>query len=277
MSEYRLISLGAASLAGIGSFLLLMGLGLIVLAVWEKVRELRVPRRVRLLISMYQQQGVSYRGEIPDDVLYGLPPIPWNSVAVVVMAFGGLLGILVMGFTLGMVGLGLGGGVILLRRLLLGQGKERLQRSVRDFADDLRVAVDLWGSLGLALNFLAEFVERQRRRDAVALVLRRYPSQRTQDMSPDEVVRRMARDLRSPEMEHMARQLEAALESGLPLQEALARISSTLSDRIQANVLTRLEAAPNTYIIPMGITMFGPLLILILYPLTVRILSVLQF
>ncbi len=87
----------------------------------------------------------------------------------------------------------------------------------------------------------------------------------------DQVLTQMATDLRSPEMAEVAAQVRLALAGGMNLAEALDTVADTLTELIAAAVNVRLQAAPNTYIMPMVVFIFGPLLILMLYPVALRV------
>jgi pilus assembly protein TadC len=159
----------------------------------------------------------------------------------------------------------------LVRGMLRREGQARLRLRIRDFVDDLREAVAIHGSLGKALDALV--ATQGERTDALALVLARRARSRSAQLSADQVLDGMAADLKSPDMHEVAAQVRLALAGGMDLADALAAVTDTLSEVIAAEVNVRLQAAPNTYILPMVLFMFGPLLILMLYPVALRVVA----
>jgi pilus assembly protein TadC len=131
--------------------------------------------------------------------------------------------------------------------------------------------VAIHGSLGKALDALV--ATQDERTDAIALALARRARSRSAQLSADQVLEHMATDLKSPDMREVAAQVRLALAGGMDLAEALSAVADTLSEAIAAEVNVRLQAAPNTYVLPMVLFMFGPLLILMLYPVALRVVA----
>ncbi len=259
-----------AGLAALGAWLVVFALGCQSLDLWRRVRALRLSRIARL-IRVYE--GGAAR--LPDHVLYGYPDLPWDALGYVLagLLFAGLL------LTAGWPTAAVAGFALrlphLVRRTLRKDGQARLKLLVRDFVDDLREAYAIYGSLGRALAALAEAAEAGRRSDAVAVALRARARTRTTELGADEILGQMARDLKSDAMQEAADQVRLGLAAGMDLGVALAAVADNLSEVIAAEVNIRLQAAPNTYLMPMVICMFGPLLALMLYPLALRIMALL--
>jgi hypothetical protein len=262
----QVLTLGVAGLAGTGAWLILYVLGQTVVSLLDRVR---LYQRSRLgLQVMHVQTGIA---PLPEHLLYGYPDISWRAAGIGLAAVGCLALLPVLGFPGALVAVVLERAPYLVRGQLQREGQARLRLRLRDFVDDLREAVAIHGSLGKALDALV--AAQGERRDALALVLARRSASRSAQLSADQVLDGMAADLKSPDMREVAAQVRLALAGGMDLAEALAAVADTLSEVIAAEVNVRLQAAPNTYILPMVLFMFGPLLILMLYPVALRVVA----
>jgi uncharacterized protein YoaH (UPF0181 family) len=258
------------ALAAFGTWLVLAALGYGAADLVRRIARLRVSR-ITVRLRAYEQGQAA----LPEQVLYGYPDLPWDTAGVV-LAIGLFL---VLMATTGWPMAALAGLTLrvphLLRRTFRKEGQVRLKLLVRDFVDDLREAYAIYGSLGRALDALVTAAEAGGRRDAVALALRARARTRTTQIGADEILAQMARDLRSEAMQEAADQVRLGLAAGMDVGQALAAVADNLSELIAAEVNIRLQAAPNTYLMPMVICMFGPLLVLVLYPLALRIIALL--
>ena len=263
----RLLSALAGLLAGVGVLLLALAATLVLEDVLERVRVYRLSPVVHRFRRGREERSAA--------TLYGAPDLPWNHLAVGL----GVLGVAglwpLVGFPLALGGLILGGLPLLARRMARAEGETRLRLAVRDFVDDLREAVVLYGSLGPALDALVAM--RGQDGDPLSRALLRHTRLRTQEMSADRVLQEMARDLGNEDLAEVAAQVRLALDAGMALDAALAHVAGVLSERIHADVQKRLAAAPNTYIIPMVATVFGPLFFLVIVPLMMSVLRALKF
>jgi pilus assembly protein TadC len=269
MSDLQTLTLGVAGLAGAGTWLLLLTLGQTLVGLVGRVR---LYRRTRA-----EQQLARYRAvmpatvALPDHVLYGYPDLSWQALGLGLAVVGILALLPVLGFPGALVAVVLERAPHLVRGQLVREGRARLRLRIRDFVDDLREAVAIHGSLGKALDALV--ATQGERADAVALALARRARSRSAQLSADQVLDGMAADLKSPDMREVAAQVRLALAGGMDLAEALSAVAETLSEVIAAEVNVRLQAAPNTYVLPMVLFMFGPLLILMLYPVALRVVA----
>ena len=269
MSDLQTLTLGVAGLAGAGTWLLLLTLGQTLVGLVGRVR---LYRRTRA-----EQQLARYRAvmpatvALPDHVLYGYPDLSWQALGLGLAVVGILALLPVLGFPGALVAVVLERAPHLVRGQLVREGRARLRLRIRDFVDDLREAVAIHGSLGKALDALVG--TQGERADAVALALARRARSRSAQLSADQVLDGMAADLKSPDMREVAAQVRLALAGGMDLAEALSAVAETLSEVIAAEVNVRLQAAPNTYVLPMVLFMFGPLLILMLYPVALRVVA----
>jgi len=265
----QVLTLGVASLAGAGVWLLLMALGQTLVSLIGRVRLYRQARAEQLLARY--RTTVLAAAALPDHVLYGYPDVSWSALGLSLAAVG-ILGLLpVLGFPGALVAVVLERAPALVRGQLVREGRARLRLRIRDFVDDLREAVAIHGSLGKALDALV--ATQGERTDAIALALARRARSRSAQLSADQVLDGMATDLKSPDMREVAAQVRLALAGGMDLAEALSAVADTLSEVIAAEVNVRLQAAPNTYVLPMVLFMFGPLLILMLYPVALRVVA----
>lgn len=248
-----------------GAWLLFYVGGRLLLALGGRIR-LYSQNRLALQLARYRAaQAVT----LPEPLLYGYPDLPWNAVGLGLAAAGVLALWPLLGFPGALVAVVLVYAPRLLRLVLRREGRARLRLRIRDFVDDLREAVAIHGSLGKALAALV--ATQGDRGDAVAIVLARRAAGRTSQLQADQVLEQMAADLRSDEMHEVAAQVRLALAGGMALPDALAAVADTLSEVIAAEVNVRLQAAPNTYVLPMVLFIFGPLLILMLYPVALRV------
>ncbi len=255
-----------AGLAGLGAWLLLDALGHAVTALISRVR---LYQRSRLgLQVMHVQAGIA---ALPDHLLYGYPDISWGAAGIGLAAVGFVALLPVLGFPGALVAVVLERVPYLVRGQLVREGRARLRLRLRDFVDDLREAIAIHGSLGKALDALVAM--QGERTDAVALALVRRARSRSAQLSADQVLDGMAADLKSPDMREVAAQVRLALAGGMDLARALDTVAETLSEVIAAEVNVRLQAAPNTYVMPMVLFMFGPLLLLMLYPVALRVVA----
>jgi pilus assembly protein TadC len=265
----QVFTLGIAGLAGAGVWLLLYALGQSLVNLIGRVRLYRQARAEQLLARY--RATVPVAAGLPDHVLYGYPAISWSALGLGLAVVGMLALLPVLGFPGALVAVVLERAPLLVRGQLMREGRARLRLRVRDFVDDLREAVAIHGSLGKALDALV--ATQAERTDAIALALARRARSRSAQLSADQVLEHMANDLKSPDMREVAAQVRLALAGGMDLAEALAAVTDTLSEAIAAEVNVRLQAAPNTYVLPMVLFMFGPLLILMLYPVALRVVA----
>jgi pilus assembly protein TadC len=264
----QVLVLGVAGLAGAGVWLLLLALGQGLVAL---VGRTWFYRRSRASQQLARYQTATPTAGVPDHVLYDYPDLPWSALGIGLAAAGLLALLPFVGFPGALVAVVLERAPYLVRGMLRREGQARLRLRIRDFVDDLREAVAIHGSLGKALDALV--AAQYERTDALALVLARRARSRSAQLSADQVLDGMAADLKSPDMREVAAQVRLALAGGMDLADALAAVTDTLSEVIAAEVNVRLQAAPNTYILPMVLFMFGPLLILMLYPVALRVVA----
>ena len=269
MSDVQVLTLGVAGLAGAGAWLLLITLGQTLVSLVGRVRLYRRARRGTALARY--RTTVPATSALPDHVLYGYPDVSWQALGLGLAVVGILALLPVLGFPGALVAVVLERAPALVRGQLVREGRARLRLRIRDFVDDLREAVAIHGSLGKALDALV--ATQGERADAVALTLARRARSRSAQLSADQVLDGMAADLKSPDMREVAAQVRLALAGGMDLAEALSAVAETLSEVIAAEVNVRLQAAPNTYVMPMVLFMFGPLLILMLYPVALRVVA----
>ena len=266
--DARVVTVGVASLAGAGVWLLLVALGEGLVSLGARVR---LYRQARVAQQLARFRAAAPAAALPDHLLYGYPDLAWSSLGIGLAIAGCLALWPLLGLPGALVGVVLERAPYLLRGQLRREGQARLRLRLRDFVDDLREAVAIHGSLGKALDALVAV--QGERTDALALVLARRTAGRSAQLSADQVLEGMAADLQSADMREVASQVRLALAGGMDLAAALAAVADTLSEVIAAEVNVRLQAAPNTYVMPMVLFMFGPLLLLMLYPVALRVVA----
>jgi hypothetical protein len=264
----QILILGVAGLAGIGTWLLLLTIGQAMVALIERAY---VYRRPHVGAQLARYRAAPPAAALPDHVLYSYPNLSWSTLGIGLAVVGCLALWPFLGLPGALVAVVLERVPSLIRALLRREGRARLRLRVRDFVDDLREAIAIHGSLGKALDALV--AAQGERNDAVALALARRARTRSAQTTADQVLADMAADLKSADMREVADQVRLALASGMDLATALDAVADTLSETIAAEVNVRLQAAPNTYILPMVLFMFGPLLILMLYPVALRVVA----
>ena len=88
------------------------------------------------------------------------------------------------------------------------------------------------------------------------------------ELWPTEVQREVSPRVVAKWAKSLALNGRLALAGGMDLARALDTVAETLSE-----VNVRLQAAPNTYVMPRVLFMFGPLLLLMLYPVALRVVA----
>ena len=264
----QVLTLGVAGLAGAGAWLLLYAVGQTLVSLVGRVQ---LYRRSHAAQQLARYQATATVAALPYHVLYGYPDLAWPALGIGLAVVGCLALLPVLGFPGALVAVVLERAPYLVRGQLQREGQARLRLRIRNFVDDLREAVAIHGSLGKALDALV--AAQGERSDALALVLARRSASRSAQLSADQVLEQVAADMKSADMREVAAQVRLALAGGMDLADALAAVADTLSEVIAAEVNVRLQAAPNTYILPMVLFMFGPLLILMLYPLALRVVA----
>lgn len=151
-------------------------------------------------------------------------------------------------------------------------GRQRFQAELTDIRDFL-ITLQLSASLGQTLSTGLMAAARQfADRGDFGRRLNRHVETRL-SISPEEVLRGLATDFNSEEIEDLLTRLEVAREKGGSIAAAVEVTAEDLEDRITAEVRQQIKRTPTTLTIPMVLGVFLPALVLVGYPLIRRVLD----
>jgi hypothetical protein len=224
--------------------------------------------------------GVSGSGQkkekFTEDLILGLPPIPWGNLYAGSMLVGLILffivGSSIPGTRLGLLGLPIL--VWLAKRYLIGQHKRFLVGEVRQFLIDLRLHLSLQGSLLLALESIA-------RNSGQTSVIDRTLRRRMAGGSASnglEVLERIAEDLKSSHLKKAVQRIQAAQQAGgiLDVDLAISNAINEMSEEIGYQADEQMQRLPLRITLLAMPFLLGPIVILLFYPLVDRILKTLS-
>ncbi|HDH09900.1 MAG TPA: hypothetical protein ENF84_03050 [Chloroflexi bacterium] len=140
---------------------------------------------------------------------------------------------------------------------------------IRDFAINLQLATSLEETLSGAL---LETAEQFANRGVFGQRLKRQVESKL-SISPEEVIRGLAEDFESEELKAMLSRLEMARDGGASSVEALRVSVEDIEEEIRAKIERDIQRAPVMLTIPMVAGVFFAALVLIIYPLVVRLLA----
>ena len=140
---------------------------------------------------------------------------------------------------------------------------------IRDFAINLQLATSLEETLSGAL---LETAEQFANRGVFGQRLKRQVESKL-SISPEEVIRGLAEDFESEELKAMLSRLEMARDGGASSVEALRVSVEDIEEKIRAKIERDIQRAPVMLTIPMVAGVFFAALVLIIYPLVVRLLA----
>lgn len=206
--------------------------------------------------------------------LYGLPRVSWSALTLAC----GILGLTVSVSVFQLVPLMQMAGItaavvpIAARSYLRAQGQRRLRRQVQRFITDLRLSLAFVRSLGQSLYRLAGDVgsESPDPRGILFTRLRQYLRTR---MMPEEILERLATDLRSNELRELLERVDAATHGNETYASALQAVSASMWTDEVARADEEIQSAGTRMILPMVGAMMGPLLVMVLLPAVARLLA----
>lgn len=251
-------------------------LGAGALAAWGAglIRNLigRVLQRQRFRSPLRRMEALQLRREaLGEDALYGLDRVPWNLWRVAGAAVGVALAYLLLverSPALAVVGLA---GVFaprLIRAYLVRRRSAQIERQVRDLVFLLRPALGMHGGLRPALEEVQRRLSPGIARDRLD-----YHLQRAFLGSPEDVIEALAADLHSQEMERLLLGIRAAQQGGMTFAEAVLMAAEEAQERIYEDARVAIEETPIRLLIPILFLLLPPILILSMYPLVARLLS----
>ena len=164
--------------------------------------------------------------------------------------------------------LGLGVSMLMRQNVIKGN-RWKVKLEIRDFLSSLRLSLSMKPTVSLALERTAErmgegiFAERLRHHVDTLLMTEGAMS----------VIERLAEEFQSKALEDLLVRLEAAKRGGLPLPKALERAAGEMEMEMKREAEFAIEDAPTKLIFPMLVTLFPPLIILLILPLVTRVLQ----
>ncbi len=266
LNVLRWVAIAALGLGG-GMFvyILLDTLG------WLAQRILSNRRQSWRSLSYYYAKSVE--SQITPEQVYGIAHLNWPLICVLA----GGAGVVVTwalygerpgpGMFLGVVGAAL---PILYRRNLITQAQQCIQQQVRTFITDLRLGLQIGGSLGPTLDRLAEQggegILYTRLRLHARTLLRA-------NATPVEVIKQLADELQSRELRELLVRLHAAQRGVETFEHALTVGADEVIAQMTASVEQTIEGATTRLMVPTLLLTVMPLLVLALYPVAARIVE----
>lgn len=150
------------------------------------------------------------------------------------------------------------------------QRKPRFQASlteIRDFVVNLQLATSMDQTLSVALLQTAEQLAD---RSIFGKRLKQHVESRLV-ASPEEVIKGLAEDFESDQLNDVLRRVEAARDGKISNVKALSLSLAAIEEEIKAGIEREINQASIRLVFPMVITVFGPALILSLVPLVAAI------
>jgi hypothetical protein len=151
------------------------------------------------------------------------------------------------------------------------QRKPRFQASlteIRDFVVNLQLATSMDQTLSVALLQAAEHLAD---RGIFGKRLKQHVESRLV-ASPEEVIKGLAEDFRSDQLNDVLRRLEAARDGRTSNVEALSWSVAAIEEDIRTDIEREIQQAPNQLGIGMMAGVFGPALFLSATPLVIALL-----
>ncbi len=243
-----------------------VGVGLLIHSLFSGLSDLylRGLRRRLTLAVMHATRSAkaASTSRLPDEAeLYGLPRnlTLWMVVAALV---GLLVSMLAMPGPARTLGLVAGIAPIVWRRRRITQARLQVRRQVAELIEDVRLRLAFSGSLGAVLHGIADEPERtglvydrlRLHRDRLALE------------GPEDVLRRLAEELRSRELKMLMARVRASRLGGVSYTEALRMAADDVAAEMVRQIEADVEGAPLRLVFPMLILLLPPVLALALYP-----------
>lgn len=193
--------------------------------------------------------------------LYGLPRNLTLWMAAAALA-GLLVSMLALSGPAQTLGLTAGLAPMVWRRRRITQARLQVRRQVADLIEDVRLRLAFGGSLGAVLYAMADEPDRQ----GTVYDRLRLHRDRLLLESPEDVLKRLAEELRSRELKMLLARVRASRLGGVPYAEALRAAADDVAAEIVRQIETEVEGAPLRLVFPMLILLLPPVLALALYP-----------
>ena len=153
------------------------------------------------------------------------------------------------------------------------QRKPRFQANlteVRDFVVNLQLATSMDQTLSVALLQAAEQLAD---RGIFGKRLKQHVESKLGASSPEEVIKGLAEDFQSDQLNDVVRRVEAARDGRTSNVKALSLSVSAIEEEIRAGIEREINQASIRLVFPMIVTVLGPMLVLGLVPLVASILG----
>jgi hypothetical protein len=211
-------------------------------------------------------QAVAVTELISEAEWLGYGKVNWEILRVA----GGLAGVALAWGILGdpyMAMIGLVGAFVpgMIRGFWSEQVRWRHLLEIRDLIASLRMAVSLGNTFSQAFLEIAA-LWRARPTGLFGQRLAYHVGTKLRG-GPEQVLRALALDFRSRELEDVLLRMEASRQGGLDPQEAIRISSEETESSMRETLETDIEKAPTSLIVPILVGLFPPIIILVLYPI----------
>ncbi len=255
------VAIALAAAIGTGA-----GMAWILLALEELARHithLTLPRHRKVLEKLL---GGRARQEEKFDP-YGVAGVNWEMWRIAGAAVGYALAYAAVGNPV-VATFGLAGAFVprLVEGFVVRRRRMEIAQQVREFIFLLRAALTMHGGLRPALEETAASLEGGIVKERLAYHLERA-------RLAEEVMARMASDLRSKELKALVERVKAARQGGLGLEEAISMVAEELCREMVQEAEFAIREAPIRLLIPMLFLLLPPIFILALYPIVARLLA----
>ena len=240
-----------------------LGFGLLVQLLLDVLASLvqgRLRRRLKFVLSMSTHQSADDQ-PLSEAALYGLPP--QLTIWMLAAAGGGvLLSLLILSGPARTLGLVAGLLPLLWKRRRIGRTQQQVRQQVAALIEDMRLRLAFGGTLGAVLHAIADEPDRP----GVVYDRLRLHRDRLALAGPEELLRRLAADVRSPELRRLLSRVSAARLGGGSYAEALRVAADDVAAELVRQIENDIEGAPLRLLFPMLIGLLPPILVLTLYP-----------
>jgi Flp pilus assembly protein TadB len=224
-------------------------------------------RRVRSAIERVLRRDEDEPSLPSEEELYGLPRnlAPWMLLAA---AVGLALTWTLLQGPAQALGLAAGCVPLLWKRRRLARARQDVRRQVASLIEEVRLRLAFSGSLGPVLDTLAA-----EEREGIVHERLRLHRDLVVVAGPEEVLEKLAGELRSPELRMLLRRVRAARRGGASYAEALQAAADEVAGEIARRAEIEVEGAPMRLLFPMLVFLFPPILVLVLYPPAARLIE----
>jgi hypothetical protein len=146
----------------------------------------------------------------------------------------------------------------------------RVRREVRDFIQDLRLALGVFPSVSLAL-------EEVRGRGELGKRLEEHKRSLLLLEGPFAVLEALHKELESEELAKLIEKIKVAEKGGDTFEHALSRASKESQEELERDVELEIKEAPMRLLVPMLFLLLPPILIFVLWPLASVVIKGLVF